>query len=69
MKLGILLIEVEDYGADRRTTGRLVVLREEAARRVFTGSDGEEVIRMRAAHVDVRIFEAMGLAKQFEAHQ
>lgn len=64
MKLGVLLIEVEDYGADRRATGRLSVVRPEYLRRVLDAGSAEEAVRMRAAHVDVAVYEALGLGAQ-----
>lgn len=64
MELGVLLIEVEDHGPDRRTTGRLSVVRPEYLRRVLDAGSAEEAVRMRAAHVDVAVYEALGLGAQ-----
>lgn len=44
--------------------GRLSVVRPEYLRRVLDAGSAEEAVRMRAAHVDVAVYEALGLGAQ-----
>lgn len=59
MKQGIMLINVSNNGEWR--TGKMVVLKEEAVRRIFFGDVVEEVLKKRCAFVDQETWNAIGL--------
>ena len=61
MATGITLMEATFDNDEPKPTGRWVVMKEEAARRVFVGEVAEQMMKMRKAFLSPETAKAMGL--------
>lgn len=68
MKQGIILIGVRDgeSGENPYRTGEFLVIKQEAAERLFCGEAGKATLEKRIAFVEQRVLKATGLLKLME---
>lgn len=68
MKQGIILIGVRDgeSGENPYRTGEFLVIKQEAAERLFCGEGGKKALEMRMAFVEQKVLKATGLLELME---